>query len=689
MKIKKKTTRISTKMLTVLLTVSMLSMAILSIVSYYSSKKIIENQIKNNMNAELKAQVNDILLKTEKVSTIASQISRNVESNYTTTSLKQYEKMLGKVIYESDLAFGGGIWFQPYLYDNKEQYVGPYVYKEGTTPVVTYEYSNASYNYFSYDWYKNAMKGSKRPIFSEPYYDETLKTTMTSCTVPMYDSQDKFLGAITVDMDIKSIQNLIHKISIGETGKVTLLTKDGIYVTNKDSSKVMKDNIINEKNKSLASLGKTIMYNNSGEGEFSDGKTDYMVYYSKVGDLGWKLMIQISKSEMNKPLNTLLVKLIYISVISLLLLILAIAFQVRMLTKNINKVRNFALRLAEGDFTTEQIQIKSRDELGQLGEALNKMMLQNKSVIQTITEESKDIHEVSFELEHTTLNLTNNFDKIEGAIKSINEDMMSSSAATEEVNASVEEVNASINILAQETNNSNEMTVAIKERASEVKKRSTASFEQAMNLTQANEENLKKSIEEAKIVESIGIMAANISQLAEQVNLLSLNASIEAARAGEQGKGFAVVAKEIGSLAYQTKKTVNEITQTTDKVQIAFRNLMDNAEQLLAFITEIVTPDYKKFVEAGNQYEQDANDIKVTTDKISDMTVNIERIITEITHAIQGIASEAEHTASNTTEIISNMEKVAVEIDHIDQAVAKEKIMSDNLDKMINKFIVE
>ncbi|WMJ90107.1 methyl-accepting chemotaxis protein [Anaerocolumna sp. MB42-C2] len=210
-----------------------------------------------------------------------------------------------------------------------------------------------------------------------------------------------------------------------------------------------------------------------------------------------------------------------------------------------------------------------------------------------------------------------------------------------------------------------------------------------MELSEKNEKQLDKSMEDAKIVESIGIMAAAISKIAEQVNLLSLNASIEAARAGEQGKGFAVVAKEIGKLADQTTKTVNEITQTTDKVQLAFHNLLENARQMLTFIREIVTPDYKVFVEMGNQYELDANDIQTTATKISDMTNNIERIISEVAAAIQGIAADTEKTTAGSYDILKSMQEASVVLDNIRKAVVNEKEMLGELDHIVNKFKLE
>jgi methyl-accepting chemotaxis protein len=113
---------------------------------------------------------------------------------------------------------------------------------------------------------------------------------------------------------------------------------------------------------------------------------------------------------------------------------------------------------------------------------------------------------------------------------------------------------------------------------------------------------------------------------------------------------------------------------------------MDNARLLLNFIQEIVTPDYKTFVEVGNQYGVDANNIQTTATKISDMTNNIERIMNEVTEAVQGIAVEATNTAANSSSIINNMEIVSHEVDNIEKAVANERVMSDNLDQVVNKF---
>ncbi len=122
-------------------------------------------------------------------------------------------------------------------------------------------------------------------------------------------------------------------------------------------------------------------------------------------------------------------------------------------------------------------------------------------------------------------------------------------ASTEELNASAEEVNSSVSLLAEETISSANLSIEIEKRADKIAATSQESYDKAKELTSVHQENIKNSIANSEVVKSISELAEVFSSIADQINLLSLNASIEAARAGEQGKGFAVVADEIGKLA--------------------------------------------------------------------------------------------------------------------------------------------
>ena len=267
--------------------------------------------------------------------------------------------------------------------------------------------------------------------------------------------------------------------------------------------------------------------------------------------------------------------------------------------------------------------------------------------------------------------------------------MLNTSAATEEVNASTEEVLANVNMLATETAKGMEMAQQIKIRATEVGDNSRAAYESATKLSAQFEERLKLSIENAKVVESIGQLADVISGIADQINLLSLNASIEAARAGEAGRGFAVVASEIGSLAGSTSEAVGQIQNTISDVNSAFGDLVKDAQGMLDFVQNTVAPDYNNFVEVAEQYGRDAQDFDASSNEISMMSETIKTIMGEVTDAVQSIAESTESTSELSGEITESIESVSCHVQGItDMSDSQESIVKD-LNRVVDKFTLE
>ena len=284
-------------MLITILPIIILCMLFLTINSSYASRSSILTQTEELMSAKLDGEITSISREIREVEMMAGIISTTVSNTYQSTELQEYEKLLGEIIYSNALAMGSGIWFEPYAYDKKEKYVGPYIYKDGEQPAVTYEYSNAEYNYFGYEWYQNAVKSQGNPIFTVPYYDETLDVTMSSCTVPIKKANGDFIGAVSVDIELTTIQNLISDIQVGEKGKAFLLSADGTYLSCSDSSKIMKQKIQEEENSSLAQLGNEALQQGEGSGSYTGGNETYRVYYKRLPGLNWILAIEIPVSD--------------------------------------------------------------------------------------------------------------------------------------------------------------------------------------------------------------------------------------------------------------------------------------------------------------------------------------------------------------------------------------------------------
>lgn len=690
MKKTKRVMGIRTKMLLFIIPVIVISMIVLTVISGVFSKNIISEQIGSHMNSELSAGINATSDNLHVIENSARNLSGIVGITYQQTDLKTYEAILAQIVQDNDMVLGSGIWFEPNVYDSTQKYVGPYVYRDGDTTTVTYDYSNAEYDYLNQAYYTSVANGATEPVISNPYYDETMDLIMSSCSMPIYNSTGTFIGVITVDMDLTSIDKMVSEIRVGENGKAMMLTSDGTYISCDDASKVEAGTkMIDEKNASLANAGKTIVGNEKGVTTYKEGSETYSLYYNTLPDTGWKLMISMPHTELNKQVTELITLLVIISIIALILSILAVVIKVQGITKNIKTVEKFAGKLAEGDFTINEMQVKSADELGSMSSSLNDMYQKNKMIIKNISNHAISINGSSIKLSSSSEELLEQFKNIEAYMAEVNEAMMSSSAATEEVNASAEEVRSSVNILAGATQESSKMADEIRDRAGKIEESSKNSYEYSTNLSAKYEVNLAKSIENAKVVESIGEMANVISGIAEQINLLSLNASIEAARAGENGKGFAVVASEVGKLAGDTAVVVADIQSTIEKVQNAFNSLTEDSKSLLTFLRETVTPDYNQFVNVAKQYGQDAASIEDISARVSEMSQQIEYIIKEVSLAIQNIAESARDSADNSGKILNTVEAVSDIVNDVSTMSKDQENIASELENVVNRFNLE
>lgn len=665
--------RIRTKMMATLLPPIVLSMTILAVVSLLACSKIVNEQIGETMDATLDAEVQAISESLEVVRSTAMTISRTVGTTYQTMELSQYETMLAEIIADNDMILGSGLWFEPYVYDETQYYVGPYIYKDGSSITTTYDYSNADYNYFAQEYYTNS-KRSSTPVITDPYYDATSNTIMSSCSMAIYDGST-YLGCVTVDMELSSIETVVSEVEVGEGGTAFLTSGSGVYLAGVDSRKVQDgQSILEDSNASLAKAGQAMLAGTAnGQTSYEDSEgVPYYLYYATIPVTGWHIAIQIPRAELLQPLLQLLYKLIAIAVLTMIVCCVLLLMQLSFIAKSIRRVQQFAQTLSEGDFTIDPMQITSQDELGVMGEALNDMYRGNREVISNISSHSEEIARSSGQLKAASVQLMESFEEIQTNMTRINEAMMTASASTEEVNASVD-------TLTNEARQSLTVSQDIQHRAQSVETESRRSYETASTLAMQFEQRLGNSIQNAKVVDRIGQMVRDIASIAEQINMLSLNASIEAARAGAQGKGFAVVAGEIGKLAGETEETVKTIQEIIEAVQAAFRQLSTDSQDMLAFLQNTVNPDYDKFVETAGQYGKDAHYFADNADQMAN-------VMLEVRQAIQNVAEAAQNTATAGGMVMSSVQDVSQLVDKVGNMSHEQQAIADQLDAVVKRF---
>ncbi|GEM_PF-1964989 len=395
-------------------------------------------------------------------------------------------------------------------------------------------------------------------------------------------------------------------------------------------------------------------------------------------------VVFLMNDEMSR-INTIMILTIIVSIAVLAVGVFCMwFFNIRKTSAQLSELMVVSREVANGNLGVKS-KMKGKDEIGKLALNINQMSDSLADIISNVMDRTKELFINSEAIASVTKETAISADEIATAI-----DEMAQGATKQTLDA--KSGSEKLTTLAEKINNVEKSSKKVKhytDKTDDLNNKGKEAIEQLSGKLEENSEVYRKVSDNAQTLAGksalISQVVETINAIANQTNLLSLNASIEAARAGEQGKGFAVVAGEIRQLSEQTAKSTDSIRAIVEEIQKEIDYTKNNIEHGHSSLNEVndrmnmTTMAFDAITEAimkSNEHMQ----------KLIDNIQNISDEKDEVVALIDKISDASENIAASTEEISATVEEQNIAVDNIAETAAKLKNIANELDVAVGRF---
>lgn len=388
-----------------------------------------------------------------------------------------------------------------------------------------------------------------------------------------------------------------------------------------------------------------------------------------------KVTLNQFEQTTSKKINNSVKTLIGVTLVIILALLASIILSLKaFVTSPINTLKNMVIDLTKGEGDlTKRLEVKRRDEIGELAGWFNQFIRQIHEVIKDINGRTENLNATSTEMFKVAGEMSENTEKTSARSKDVASSAKALAGSIESVNKASDEASSNLNIVAAATE---EMTSTINEISQNTNHANSITTEAAEEADKAS-----KLIDElGEASKDIGNVTSVISDISEQTSLLALNATIEAARAGEAGKGFAVVANEIKELARKTAESTSEIKEKIENMQES----TDMAVSGIKKVTRINSTVNETVTTIASAVEEQTATTREIASKIEQASAGTSDISDSINNSAEMVSS----ITSDISEVTGSLEKMAAGSGRVNDEAQDLSEMAEKINELVRQFKV-
>ena len=513
-------------------------------------------------------------------------------------------------------------------------------------------------------------------IDSHPVLDEKVTETEKDYIMAFEMMSQSNNACVVIDIKPSAITDFMEEIDIGDGSIIGFVTPGGreLVVENveegKESVLPEEGNVFSGQEYYTAVMGEAVADAGTAEVDFQGEK--YLFIYSHSADIGFTTCALVPMRVVTSQATEIRNMTIGLVILACVIVVIVGIFITAGIENNMRRISRKFGDVAKGDLTVT-VSAKGHDEFQDLAGSATNMITNSKKLVNQVSNATGEL-EVSAQNVGQASELIHEYSQdITRAIGEINEGM-------EEQSRHAQECVEKTDILSNEIQEVSHVVERVEKLVGETEGMINKGMEIVQVLGDRAGETTQMTVKVSESIESlrkeseiINSFVATITEITEQTNLLSLNASIEAARAGEAGRGFAVVAEEIRKLADDSAKAAGEIRNNVANITAQTQNSVESASQAKAMVelqtkaVEEVIAVFREMQERMGQLIEGLKDIVVSTEKADGERSAAVAAVKNISDIIEETAGSAETVNDVANKLLNHVEKLSTTASVLDE----------------------